>query len=174
MPSGGIRPGAGGTPAEHSQAKDRAAKRAASGRPAVIDDGDWLTLPREGRGGNPPAWPLSKATVREMVVWRRQWKRPQALAWERSGDLTEQVAMYVRYLVEAEGSSATVGVRNLVRQYADGLGISPAGMRMLRWRIGQGPKAVPGAEPASPAAPRPVPGLSPKDRLKLVSNGPGG
>jgi hypothetical protein len=109
------------------------------------------------------------------VLWRRQWKRPQALQWERAGDLTEQVAMYVRYLAEAEGPSATVGVRNLVRQYADGLGITPVGMRMLRWRIGQAPKAVPvGDVPGTPAAPRPASGLSPKERLKLVRDGSGG
>lgn len=175
MPRGGLRPGAGAPQAEESRAKDRAAARASKhGRPAVIDDGDWLTLPREGRTGNAPAWPLSKASKRELEVWRRQWKRPQALAWERLGDLTEQVARYVRYAVEAEQADATVGVRNLVRQYEDGLGISPAGMRMLRWKIGHAPKGVVPGDPPTPAAPRPVPGLSPKERLKLVRDGTGG
>jgi hypothetical protein len=29
------------------------------------DDGDWTTLPAEGRKGKPPKWPLTKATARE-------------------------------------------------------------------------------------------------------------
>lgn len=163
-----MRPGSGVAPGEHSRAKDRAAKGGARGRLAAIDDGDWLTLPREGRTGNAPAWPLSKASKRELVVWRRQWKRPQALAWQRLGDLTEMVARYVRYAVEAEGPGATVGVRNLVRQYEVNLGISPTGMRMLRWRISRPVDAVSSDDPVRPAAPRPTPGLSPKERLRLL------
>ena len=49
-------------------------------------DGEtWLTLPAEGRKGKAPAWPLSKATARESKLWTSEWKRPQALQWERNG-----------------------------------------------------------------------------------------
>lgn len=166
MPRGGARPGTGPAPAEHSQKKDRAAKRAAKGL-AVIDDGEWLVLPREGRSSNAPAWPLSTASKREQLVWRREWKRPQALGWERTGISVDQVAVYVRTLVRAEEPDSAIGLLNLVRMQQDGLGLSAVGMRMLRWKIGQVKKATTG-EPGAPAAPRPVPGVSPKERLKLV------
>lgn len=162
------RPGAGRPPAKESRAKDRAAARAAKTQAPVVDDGDWLLLPREGRRAKPPAWPLTKASARERVLWIRQWKRPQALAWERLG-LDEQVAVYVRTLARAEESDSAIGLSNLVRMYQDGLGLSAAGMRMLRWKIASGhagPVEVP--VPASKS-----PSVSPKERLRLVSDGGG-
>lgn len=174
MPSGGARPGAGRPPAENSRAKDRAAKAAAKGKPAqAVDDGDWLLLMREGRSGNPPAWPLSQSSKREMALWRRLWKTPQAIGWEKSGIDRDQVALYVRYLVEAEESGATASVRNLVRQYADGLGLTAVGLRHLHWKIGSPPKAaLPAAAEPTPEAHRPQVGQSARERkLQLVSSG---
>lgn len=181
MTSGGIRPGAGRPPKTESRATDRAAKRAAKGKALVIDDGTWVTLPREGRSGRVPAWPLSRpekptaTSRRELVIWGRLWRTPQALAWDKVGTDHDQIAFYVRYVVEAEQSDATVGVRNLVRQYADGLGLTAAGMRMLKWRIGQPPKAqpAPAADAVEPApkgaASKPAPVASTRDRLKLLA-----
>lgn len=168
MPKGGIRANNGPAPAEHSQAKDRAAARIARGLPPktikamVIDDGEWLMLPREGRSGNPPAWPLTKASARERDLWRRLWKRPIALGWERVG-AEHQVAMYVRTLVRAEDRESPIGLSNLVRLQQDGLGLTSIGLRMLKWRIGQTSKLVPAAEPSSTQ--RPAAGLPPKMRL---------
>lgn len=168
MPKGGIRANNGPAPAEHSQAKDRAAARIAKGLPpkttkaTVIDDGEWLTLPREGRTGNPPAWPLSKASARESDLWRRLWKRPVALGWERVGS-EHQVAMYVRTLVRAEDRESPIGLSNLVRLQQDGLGLTSIGLRMLKWRIGQASKMAPADVPSSPQ--RPVAGVPPKMRL---------
>lgn len=175
MPSGGSRPGAGRPPAEHSRAKDRRARAIAKGKPVpVIDDGDWLMLPREGRSGNPPAWPLSKPSKpteqsrREQEIWRRLWKTPQALGWDKVGVDRDHIALYVRYLVEAEQEGAVIGGRNLVRHYADSLGLTGPGLRMLRWRIGQPPK-IAAPDPVPLADPiRPAPGRSARERFKLL------
>lgn len=181
MTSGGLRPGAGRPPKEHSRAKDRAAKAAEKrGDPKVIDDGTFLALPREGRTGRVPAWPLTmpdKPTAeskRERALWVRLWKSPQAMAWERVGVDLDFVALYVRYRVEAEAAGATVGVRNLVRQHADGLGLTAAGLRMLKWRIGQPPVVQPITGTGEPVATPEVPtGLSTRERLQLLAGGNG-
>lgn len=173
MASGGSRPGAGRPPAEHSRAKDRAAARAAKGKPVVIDDGTWLTLPHEGRGGNPPAWPLSVASKRERDVWRRLWKTPEALGWDRTGS-DYQVALHVRTLVRAEQPESPIGISNLVRLQQAELGLTPGGKKTLRWRVGRPPHA----QAAAPEPPKPEPapvskfstGRSPKDRMRLVSS----
>jgi hypothetical protein len=144
MPSGGARIGSGPQPSANSRAKDRAAKRGLQ----PIDDGDWLTLPREGRSGNAPAWPLTKPATatdrsrRELVVWRRLWKSPQAVAWELTGVDHLTVAMYVRALVEVEAGGAPTSAAALVRHYASDLGLSAAGMRALHWRVARGSLAV--------------------------------
>lgn len=177
--SGGARPGSGPPPAEHSRRKDRAAKAArrepaskaptvARGKPMVLDDGEWLTLPREGRTSNAPAWPLTKASSREMVLWRREWKRPQALAWELRGVSADTVAFYVRYMAEAEKVEATVGTRNLVARYAAELGLTAAGMRMLRWKIAKPPQAMVEPPSTNPKAWRSV--GSARDRLTIVKS----
>lgn len=171
MGRGGIRAGAGRPPQEQSRARDRAKKK---GQAPVIDDGEWLVLPREGRTANPPAWPLSAWTKRESELWRRQWKRPQSLGWERAG-LDETVAMYVRTLAEAEEPGSAIGLKNLVRQQQDALGLTAPGMRMLRWKIGQGPRVAAADPVETPTEPQPARGalVPPKQRLRLVSDGGG-
>lgn len=122
MPSGGARVRSGPPPDPNSL------------RGAARDTGDWTTLPAEGRKGRAPAWPLSKATRRETALWQREWKRPQALMWERQGQQLE-VALYVRRLAEAEYRDSPVALSTLVRQMMDSLGLTAPGMKNLRWKI---------------------------------------
>lgn len=82
-----------------------------------------------------PEWPLSKATKREAALWEREWRRPQALMWERNAQELE-VALYVRSLVAAEKLKASVATRTLVRQQQEALGLSLPGLARNRWRIG--------------------------------------
>lgn len=162
---GGVRPNqTGRPPAEHSRAKDRAA---AKSERRVIDDGVWLTLPHAGRGGNPPAWPLSAASKRERDVWRKLWKLPEAVGWERAGNAL-QVALFVRTLVRVEQADSPVGLISQVRIQQAELGLTAAGKMSLKWRVAQPPRpqsaAKPIADPEPVTAPLPV-GPSPKDRL---------
>jgi hypothetical protein len=100
------------------------------------DEAGWLTLPPE-RKGRTPTWPLSEQTNREATFWKREWRRPQAVMWERHGQ-QEEVALYVRALAEAEKLDASVASRTLVRQLQESLGISLPGLARNRWRIGEG------------------------------------
>ena len=122
MGKGGPRVGSGRPPDPNAFRRDRY-------------DVDFTRLPASGRPGRPPAWPLgSKASARERKVWTELWKLPQAIMWEQLGQ-QHLVGLYVRRLVEAEASGAKVTLSTLVRQMADSLGLTVAGMRTNRWVI---------------------------------------
>lgn len=167
MPRGGARSSSGPPRAEVSQRNDREAARRAKGLPSrVIDDGEWLTLAREGRTANPPAWPLTLASGRERALWRLLWKRPQALGWELVG-AEHQVAVYVRSLVRAEEAESPIGLMNVVRLQQHELGLTAGGLRALKWRIAR-PSQV-HAPSSSGAGEVPAAGVkvgkSPKERM---------
>lgn len=81
-----------------------------------------------------PTWPLSEPSPRELVIWERQWRRPQAIVWEERGQF-EEVAMYARRFAEAERPGSSVASGTLVRQMMESLGISGPGLRVNRWII---------------------------------------
>lgn len=124
-----------------------------------IDSGAWLSLPRGGRQGPPPVWPLLRPTARELQLWAQDWKRPQAVMWEEL-HLEREVALYVRTFRDAEDPSATVARRVLVHRQMDSLGLTVAGMRACHWTLEEVPAPV--ARPAEPAH------LSAKARLQLL------
>ena len=101
-------------------------------RPA--DAATWTALPSEGRAGDPPEWPLLEPDGREWELWADFWSRPQALMWERMGQLYE-VAMCVRMLARAEQPKSSIELQKVVRQYFDSLGLSTQGMLRNRWRL---------------------------------------
>lgn len=146
------------------------------------DKDGWTTLPAEGRRGRAPGWPLAQLAVspldesgriakaqhrRELDMWQRVWKLPQAVMWERLG-WTVEVALYVRLVVDAERSAATKALAE-ARQWSDRLGLNPAAMLRNRWRIAddelgqrrqerQAPQASGGRE-------------SVRDRMRAVNGG---
>ena len=99
------------------------------------DKAEWFHLPAEGRAGDPPEWPFTRQSSREIAHWQRLWALPQAVAWE-ANRLLDAVASYVRALAIAEMRSAKAADRTLARQYQDTLGLTDAGMRANRWHIG--------------------------------------
>lgn len=149
MPTGGARARSGPAPDPDALRRER-------------DGHEWIVLPAEGRLGQSPAWPLSKAGKREAELWRGEWKRPQAIVWERN-DQQIEVALYVRSLVAAEKRDAPVVARTLVRQQQEALGISLPGLARNRWRIEEEAKPSPAAAPKR--------GKSARDRFKVVEGG---
>lgn len=127
MPRGGTRAGSGRPPGQ-----DPDSLRSLE-RPETY--GEWTELPKSGRTGRVPAWPLpTRTTAPERKLWNRLWKSPQAIMWEEL-EQHLQVAMYVRRLIEAEERGASSALTSVVLRLADSLGISALGMRSLRWRI---------------------------------------
>lgn len=149
MAKGGARARSG--PAPDPQALRRDRKDDAAG---------WLTLPAEGRKGATPEWPLSEASDRELALWVREWRRPQAVEWERNGQELE-VGMYVRSLVAAEAPDAVTAARAEVRRMQEALGLSLPGLARNRWRIADAPGEL---APTSAAA-------SARGRFKVVPGG---
>lgn len=93
-----------------------------------------VRLPREGRVGEIPPFPLTRAVVAEKKLWDELWSIPQAVAWEELG-WTRTVARYVRTLVAAEKPGATAATLSETRQLEDRLGLTPMSMLRLRWAI---------------------------------------
>lgn len=97
-------------------------------------DGEWTILPAAGREGPAPSWPLPSPSERELLLWSQVWESPQAVMWERFGQVLE-VALFVRTFGRAEERDATAALVTLVRQGQEALGLSMPGMLRNRWRI---------------------------------------
>lgn len=123
MSSGGVRARSGPAADPNALRRDR-----------KDDQRGWTDLPAEGRGGPAPVWPLEGFADRERELWDAEWRRPQAVMWERTGAELE-VALYVRRLAEAEKPGAATNLGTLVKQLMEGLGISQDGLAKRRWRI---------------------------------------
>lgn len=152
MSSGGARGNAG-----------RVADPAALRRDRAGDSATWTVL--APFDGGAPEWPLAESELlghREMAIWNRLWKKPQASEWLRLG-LEDEVALYCRYLAEAELPGAKAAVRTLVKQHQELLGLSTAGLTRLRWTMPAGESSE---APRSASERR-----SSRTRLKVVGNG---
>ena len=90
-------------------------------------------LPREGRTGDPPPWPLTDPAPEETLQWNRLWRLPQALEWERM-QCEDVVALYVRAFVVAS-KGVNTKLLSEVRQLDSKIGLSPRAMRDLRWEV---------------------------------------
>lgn len=108
-----------------------------------------------------PDYPLEGGSERELFWWDRLWRRPQASQWLVLR-LEDEVALYCRYMVEAEKPDAVSATRTLVKQYQELLGLSTAGLKRLMWAM---PDGVAAEKPA--AAKRKS---SSRARLKVVGN----
>lgn len=78
------------------------------------DDAQWTVLPAEGRTEPAPEWPLTEATPRELILWERWWRKPEALLWDADGSV-DYVALTVRMFAEAEVTKASAENRKTVR-----------------------------------------------------------
>jgi len=107
-----------------------------------------------------------EADGREWELWADLWGKPQAIMWERLGQLYE-VAMCVRMLARAEQPKSSIELQKVVRQYLDSLGLSTQGMLRNRWRIA----ANEVGERRDSRKTKASAGPSMKDRLKAIDGG---
>jgi hypothetical protein len=95
-------------------------------------------LPASGRKGPTPPWPFSihidpKGAREEAALWRRMWKKPQALVWELQG-MELAVARWVRLHVDWQRTTRSAGLAEL-RALDDRLGLTPLSLLRLGWSI---------------------------------------
>jgi hypothetical protein len=115
-------------------------------------------LPAEGRKGPPPKWPSGhKPSDAERKAWRRLWALPQAVAWQDMPGCAELVERYVRVSCATaadldDGTVKAATLAQLARMEGD-LGLTPAALARLRWKVEGRLPAVTAGEPQ----PVPVP-----------------
>lgn len=161
MPKGGARAFSGPAPDPDALRRDRPSDR-----------NGWTELPRSGRQGPLPEWPLPvPMTAPEVDVWERIWRTPAAVAWESFG-WQDDVAMYVRFLVLA--SAGDVKAASEARQWSDRLGLNPAAMLRNRWKIVDKPVAAVSTPPTAGKRTRRASSTSStRSRLTVVDNAGG-
>lgn len=110
-------------------------------------------LPAGGREGPAPEHPFKEALPEELAWWRKLWRLPQAVAWERHNQALP-VARYCRVLAVFEAGSTSAPVMAECRQLEDRLGLNPVAMQRLRWEVTadelgerRGEKATPTSRP---------------------------
>jgi len=157
MPKGGARSRSG--PAPDPMALRRTRK----------DDQQWTVLPAE-RTDPAPEWPLTEATGRELVIWERWWRKPEAFLWEADGTV-DYVALTVRMFAEAEVEKASAENRKTVRMMMADLFMTRDAKDRARIRVAADEVEEKREERAQAAPP---PQVSARDRMKVVAADAGG
>lgn len=97
-----------------------------------------LKLPKAGRQGPPPAYPLGELDEHYAKVWRELWSTPMAVAWELAG-YERPVAHYLELTMAGERSlrsgRPSAQLMAELRQAGDQLGMTPISRLRLRWEI---------------------------------------
>lgn len=105
-------------------------------------DVPWTQLTARPDDAVTPEWPLTAPSPRELELWTREWRRPQANEWEKN-DEAQAVALFVRLLTRAEDPKSPVTVHKYVREYRAELGISANGAAHRRWLMPRATSATP-------------------------------
>jgi hypothetical protein len=82
-----------------------------------------------------------KWTAPERALWKELWSSPQASQWDDS--YASIVALYVVNMVEMLGGEWSAWRSQECRHLADRLGLSPAGLIGLGWRLPDAPDVAP-------------------------------
>ena len=120
-------------------------------------------LPAEGYDGEMPEFGLPGATERELAVWEKLWRTPQAAAWAREPWRHSTVENYARWTVRSEDPEASAAIMAQVHRLGDQLGLTPAGLRENGWSIVRDEVTPKRSERAAPA--------TPTRRLRAVGDG---
>lgn len=120
-------------------------------------------LPAEGYDGEVPEFGLPGATPRELAVWEKLWRTPQAAAWVREPWRHSTVENYARWTVRSEDPEASAAIMAQVHRLGDQLGLTPAGLRENGWVIARDEVTPKRAERSAPSAPT--------RRLRAVGDG---
>jgi hypothetical protein len=132
------------------------------------DADGWTELPAEGRQEEPPEWPLTDPSPRELVLWHRWWTKPEALIWELDGSL-DYVALTVRMFAEAEVVKASAENRKTVRMMMADLYLTRDAKDRARIRV----VADQVADKREDRAAAETSQSSARSRVKVVSSGDG-
>jgi len=112
---------------------------------------------------------IKAAADMEKKLWARLWSTPQAQEWERLR-WTNEVALYARWQVRAE--LGDLAAAKEARAWSNLLGLNPAAMRSLRWKVAEpGPTAAAASRPKTTTSSRAKKPTTVKGRLKVIEGG---
>lgn len=107
-------------------------------------------LPNTEYSGRPLKYPLAplpdeESARRESEVWKWLWKQPQARAWKLAQYryMVHDIAMYCRMFVVCERPEAKTSDRVLMLRLSDRIGLSPAGLASLGWKVAEDDSQLP-------------------------------
>lgn len=106
-----------------------ASRHRTAARPGLVDlpaDGCDLPIPPIPTGSR-------KWTAAERKLWRELWQSPQATQWDDSYCIA--VAVYIAHSSAILSENASAWHAQEFRHLGDKLGLTPAGMASLGWRI---------------------------------------
>jgi len=132
----------------------------------------YIPLPAAGYSGGSPC-AIDDILIpapdprREREVWEMAWTYPQAAAWRNEPWRWHTVAMWCRQAVKCELPGSSAPDMTALRQMADQIGLTPAGLKENGWKIAPDVASPASTETAESAAATKAP--SARDRLKLVS-----
>ena len=93
-----------------------------------------VSLPAAGCDLPPPAMPKGRSwSPAERSRWRELWTSPQAVMWDESAALT--VAQVIVYEQAVLSGAASAWQAQELRHASASLGLTPAAMLALGWRI---------------------------------------
>jgi len=97
-----------------------------------------VVLPAAGCSLPPPAMPRGRSwSPDERARWRELWESPQATQWDETASLT--VATVIVYESAVLSGAASAWQAQELRHASASLGLTPAAMLALGWRI-EGPE----------------------------------
>ena len=70
-------------------------------------------------------------------MWRWAWRTPQAWGWAQPQESWRipTVAMWVRTFVICESDAATAADKNSLHRFAEQVGFTDAGLRLMGWKV---------------------------------------
>lgn len=103
-------------------------------RPTVGACSALVSLPAHGCDLPIPALPPGRVWSRpERALWRELWTSPQATQWDDSYRVA--VAVYVSHSTALLSGAGSAWIAQEFRHLGDKLGLTPAGLSALGWRI---------------------------------------
>jgi len=124
MASGGARNRSGPKPTQDSARSDRRGFKLTA-------------LPAQGYAGDIPDFPLPRPAKRELALWTRAWRTPQACAWSMPSEQWRgyTVALWVRVAYRCELKDASASLMGQLHRFGDQVGMTTAGLAELGWVV---------------------------------------
>lgn len=122
--------------------------------------------------GPVPEFPLSKATDREVELWRQKWRGPHGAAWSQPSESWRwwDVALWVRTAVRCEAPDAAAALISNLHRLGDRAGLSTAGLAEMGWKVAVD-ELVGKREDAEPSVPTAADDEMTARRKRAISGG---